>query len=271
VNETVSNQVRQIPIAALMPDLSQPRKSFPQEELQRFAASIKEVGVLQPLRVKWDEQCQMYVIVNGGTRYLAGKLVGLTELPCVVVDGIDDEVTTLTEQLIENVVRHDLNPIDEARALQRLKALKGCTSKALAEIGFSGAAITKAEALLKLALEVQDLVASGQLAGETAYMISRLPDEQEQRELAHAIVTQHLPRQAVAELVQAKVGKRNVRTPKGRVSCKLDGGVSVTVSTADALTWDGLLDALDSVRKQAKKLADKGDPVSALARVLRAS
>ena len=150
----------------------------------------------------------------------------------------------------------------------------GTVSKALVEeYGFSGAAISKAEALLSLPPDLQDLIGSGpgQIAAATGYELSRLPDEQSQRELAQAVVAKHLPRDAVAEAVRNRVGKRNVAPKTGRLSCKLDGGISVTVSSGEPLTFDALLTALDHLRKQAKKLCEDGKEVSALARLLRAS
>jgi ParB family transcriptional regulator, chromosome partitioning protein len=266
-------QVMMIALAELIPDPSQPRKTFVDEEIQRLAVSIAARGVLQPLRVMRDEQRQVWVIQTGESRWRAAKLAGLTHVPCLPVAMLE-EVDKLADRLTENDVRHDLQPMEAARALARLKALKGCNSKTLVEeYGFSGAAISKAEALLSLPPDIQELVGSGpgQIAPATGYELSRLPDEQSQRELAHAVVARHLPRHAVVEAVQSKVGKRNVAPKAGRLSCKLDGGISVTVSSADTLTWDDLLTALDHIRKQAKKLYDDGKEVSALARVLRAS
>jgi ParB family transcriptional regulator, chromosome partitioning protein len=268
-----ATQVLMIALAELIPDPSQPRKTFVEEELQRLATSIAARGVLQPLRVIRDEQRQAWVILTGESRFRAAKLAGLPSVPCLPVGELS-ELDRLADRLTENDCRHDLLPIESARALARLKALKGCNSKALAEeYGFSPAAISKAEALLSLPADLQDLVGSapGQIAPATAYELSRLPDEQSQRELAGAVVARNLPRHAVAEAVQARVGKRAVKPKLGRLSCQLEGGICVTVNSADALTWDGLLTALDHLRKQARKLYDDGKEVSALARVLRAS
>jgi ParB family chromosome partitioning protein len=274
VTLTGGTQVLSIALAELMPDPSQPRKTFLDDEINRLAASIAARGVLQPLRVIRDEQRGVWVILTGESRYRAAKLAGLTSVPCLPVAGGLAEVDRLADQLTENDVRHDLQPMEAARALARLKALKGCNSKTLVEeYGFSGAAISKAEALLSLPADLQELVGSGpgQIAPASAYELSRLPDEESQRELAHAVVAKHMPRDAVAEAVRGRVGKRNVAPKAGRLSCKLDGGISVTVSSGEPLTWEDLLTALDHLKKQAKKLCDDGKEVSALARLLRAS
>ena len=214
-------QVLMIALAELIPDPSQPRKTFPDEEIQRLAASIAARGVLQPLRVIRDEQRQVWVILTGESRYRAAKLAGLQAVPCIPVAGELSEVEKLADRLTENDVRHDLQPMEAARALARLKALKGCTAKVLVEeYGFSGAAISKAEALLSLPPDIQELVGSGpgQIAPATGYEISRLPDEQSQRVLAHDVIAKHLPRDTVAEAVRGRIGKRNVTPKAGRLN-----------------------------------------------------
>ncbi len=272
---TAATQVLNLALdTELIPDPSQPRKTFLDEEIQRLAASIRARGVLQPLRVMRDEQRQVWVILTGESRFRAAKLAGLSTVPCVPVVGELSEVEKLADRLTENDVRHDLHPLETARALGRLKALKGCNSKTLVEeYGFSGAAISKAEALLSLPPDIQELIGSGpgQIAPATAYELSRLPDEQSQRELAQAVVAKRLSRDAAADLVRGSIGKRNVTPKAGRLSVKLDGGISVTVSSGEPLTWENLLTSLDALRKQAKRLYDDGKEVSALARILRAS
>ena len=250
-----SQQVLNLAFAELMPDPSQPRKTFVDEEIQRLAASIAARGVLQPLRVIRDEQRQVWVILTGESRYRAAKLAGLQSVPCLPVAGELSEVEKLADRLTENDVRHDLPAMEAARALARLKALKGCNSKALVEeYGFSGAAISKAEALLTLPEDLQALVGSGpgQIAPASAYEISRLPTEEGQRSLAQEVMAKRLPRQAVVEAVQEEVGKRNTTSTADRITCKVDG-ISVTVSSGKPLKWESLLAALDRFKRQAKK------------------
>ncbi len=268
---TATTQVLHLALDELFPDPSQPRKSFVEAEIERLAASIAARGVLQPLRVFRDQQRGMWVILTGESRWRAAKRAGLQTVPCLAVEELS-EADRLADRLTENDLRHDLPPIETARALARLKALKGCNSKALVEeYGFSPAAISRAEALLSLPADLQELIGSGpgQIAATVGCELSRLPDAGSQRELAHAVVAKRMPRHAVAEAVQARVGKKAVAPRSGRLSCKLDGGVSVTVSSAEALTWDRLLAVLDRLRKQAKKCCDEGKEVSALARVMR--
>jgi ParB family chromosome partitioning protein len=274
VTSSLGNQVLNIALDELMPDPSQPRKQFLDEEIKRLAASIAARGILQPLRVIRDEQRQVWLIVTGESRYRASRLVpGLTTVPCLPVTGDLSEAELLADRLTENDCRNELTPMEMAHAIARLKAIKMCSSKALVdEYGFSGAAISKAEAMLTLPPDIQELIGSGpgQIAPATAYELSRLPTEGSQRELAHEVIAKHLPRQAVVEAVQAKVGKRNIVPRQGRLSCKHDG-VSITLSSGKPLDWESIISTFDHIRKQAKKLAEEGKEVTALSKVLRSS
>ena len=265
-------QVLMLAIDYLMPDPSQPRKSFDDDEIERLAASIAARGVLMPLRVLWDAERKCWLIVTGESRWRASRFAGMTHLPCIPVEGQPDEADLLADRIIENSCRADLKPLDFARAVVKLKALKGLSSQTLAkELGITGGTLTKAESLLTLPEDIQTMVDDGRVPETAAYELSRLPDEQSQRELAHAIASGHMNRDQAADVVRGRVGKRNIKPKAGRLSCKLDGGMTVTVSSGQALNFDDLLSALDHIRKQAKKLSDEGKDVAALARALRAS
>jgi ParB family chromosome partitioning protein len=265
-------QLLELTIDQLMPDPNQPRKTFLQDEIERLAASMIARGVLTPLRVMQDAERQLYLIATGESRFRAAKLAGLKHLPCIVIDGKPDEADLLADRIIENHCRRDLRPLELARALAKLKALKKCTSQALAaELGISGAAITRAESLLSLPEAIQDLVDSGQVPESAAYEISRLPDEPAQHELAQSVAAGRMKRDAVAEAVRNRIGRKQTVPKASRLACKLDGGISITVSAGQPLTWDELLSALDHIRKQARKLCDGGKEVTALAKSLQGS
>jgi ParB family transcriptional regulator, chromosome partitioning protein len=270
----MSERFLEIAVEKLMADPSQPRKTFIEAEISRLADSIRARGILQPLRVLRDDSRQAFLILTGECRWRAARQAGLTQVPCLVIDGELDEVDKLADQLSENGVRHDLTPMEEAAALARLKALKGCNSKALVdEYGFSAASITRMESLLRLTPDVQAMVGTGpgMVPPSAAYEISRLDDRQAQLELAHAVAARRISRDAVAETVRSRIGRKNVKPKAARLPLRLDGGISVTVSAGQPLTWDDLLSALDHIRKQAKKLYDDGKDITALARLLRAS
>ena len=266
----MTQQLHDIELDKLMPDPAQPRKSFIREELDRLAASIKARGVLMPLRVLWDEERQCWRIITGESRWRAARIAGLTTVPCIAVEGNPDEEDILADQIVENSVRKGLRPIEEARAFAKLKALRRSSSKDLAEeLGISNASITRVESLLSLPEDIQAMVDDGRIPESAAYELSRLPDEQGQRELALGVAAKRLNRDQVADVVRSKVGKKNVRPKASRISWKPERGPSITVAAQDAMSLDELIDSLAQLQRQAKRALDKGMDVVGFARSLR--
>ena len=264
-------KILSVAVEELLPDPTQPRKTFLPEEIERLAASIRARGILMPLRILRDEKRGCWLIVTGESRYRAARQAGLKAVPCIVVDGQPDEADLLADRVIENNVRHDLSAMDLARALAKLKLLKKCTSQQLAkELGISAAAITRAEALLSLPDDVQAMVESRAVPESTAYEISRMPDQESQRELAAAVADRRLKRDAVADAVRSRIGKRAIKPKDGRLVCRLGGGLSISFSANESLDWTTLIEAVDRIRREARKLSDNGSEVQALARSLRA-
>lgn len=257
----------------LMPDPAQPRKTFLTDEIERLAASIKARGLLQPLRVTpFDEAGGMYLIVTGESRWRAARLAGLAQVPCLLVEGQINEADLLADRIVENECRRNLLPIEFARSLARLKSLKKCSGQELAaELGITAASISRAESLLTLPETIQGMVDDGRVPESAGYEIARLGDEAAQLELAHAVAGKRMTRDQVAATVRQKVGARIARPRASRLACQLDGGVCVTVSAAQALTWDDFNAAIEQIRKTAKRLCDGGKEVTELARALRAS
>ena len=115
-----------IPIERIRPDPDQPRKFIDQVRLQELASSIKEHGILQPISVEWveDPKGGFYKIISGERRYQASLTVGVTEMPCIVQSDINSQ-KRYAQQLIENLQREDLSPIDKASALLECKERLG--------------------------------------------------------------------------------------------------------------------------------------------------
>jgi ParB family chromosome partitioning protein len=114
---TLLDNALYIDISLIVPNPNQPRQHFKQSSLEELAESIKERGVLQPIRVR--PSGNEYVIITGERRWKASKIAGLTEMPCIVVNQEDNEV--YIDALIENIQREDLNPIDRANGLSELR------------------------------------------------------------------------------------------------------------------------------------------------------
>jgi ParB family chromosome partitioning protein len=218
-----------IPLDRIARDEAQPREEFEPESLRRLADSLKARGQLQPVRVRWDEGRGVYVIIAGERRWRAAMMAGLPTLSCVVADGPTDPAGLLAAQLVENALREDLRPVEQARAYRRLMDANGWTSRQVAaELNVSQAAVVKALALLDLPGDVQDRVEQGELAPSAAYEVAKLPAADQAR-VAEAVVGEGLTRDEVADLVKAVRAKRPAPAARpGPVTMDVGEGV-VTV------------------------------------------
>jgi ParB family chromosome partitioning protein len=147
---------------------AQTREIFEESSLQRLAASLKEYGQLQPIRVRWDEQRGLYVIIAGERRWRAARLAGLPTIDCVVAEGLD-AATILCEQVIENALREDLQPIERARAFKCVMDQNGWTHTQLAEqLHIHQGTVSRSIALLDLDSDTQHAVDAGELTASAA-------------------------------------------------------------------------------------------------------
>ena len=162
-----------VPTSTIRPNPQQPRTTFDDEALQGLAASIREVGILQPIVVRQD--VDDYVLVAGERRWRAAQLAELTEVPALVRDG--DETSSLTEALIENIQREDLSPLEEAAAYQQLQEDFGLTHAEIGQrVGKSRAAISNALRLLSLPAGIQTLMVDGRLSAGHSRALLGLED-----------------------------------------------------------------------------------------------
>ena len=118
IQEQNQKQALDVDIASIKPNPYQPRRVFDAEKLQELAASIKEFGVVQPLVVR--QKGQSYELVAGERRLRAATMAGLTTVPAIIKEY--DDIKMMEIALVENIQRHDLNPIEEAQGLRRLMA-----------------------------------------------------------------------------------------------------------------------------------------------------
>jgi ParB family chromosome partitioning protein len=206
-----SQNAAEIPVDRIERAQEQPREDFNQEGLERLAQSLKTRGQLQPIRVRWDEGRGIYVIVCGERRWRAARMAGLSTLSCVIMDRPAEPGELLALQLIENALREDLRPIEQARAYKALMELHSWSARQLAaELVINPATVTRALALLELPTSVQDRVEEGSLAPATAYEVSKVDDPATQAQVAQVALDEGLKRSEVAELVQAVKARRPV-------------------------------------------------------------
>ena len=182
--------VLEVPISQIEPNPFQPRNHFDEESLAGLTASIRELGVLQPVLVR-ELGSERYALIAGERRWRAAKRAGLQYLPVIVRD-VSDELT-LQHALVENLHRDDLNPLEEAAAYQQLIEDFNMTQEAVAQrIGKSRSAIANLLRLFQLPPQVQRLVADGQVSAGHAKAILGTPDRSFQEALARRIASEGL-------------------------------------------------------------------------------
>lgn len=158
----------------LIPNRSQPRVDFNENELAALADSIRENGILQPINVR---KCGVnYEIVSGERRFRAAKLCGLEEVPCIVIDADDERSAVLA--LIENIQRRDLSYFEEALAIERLIKFYGLTQEdAAARLGKAQSTIANKLRLLKFSDAERHLLIKGNVTERQARALVRIDDE----------------------------------------------------------------------------------------------
>lgn len=184
----------------------QPRCNFDEEKLQELAASIKEFGVVQPVVVR--KKGRSYELVAGERRLRAAGLAGLTKMPAIVKDYDDAKMMEIA--LIENIQRHDLNPIEEAQGLRRLMQEFKLTQEQTAEkVGRSRSAVTNILRLLNLPEQVQKQIINGVLTMGQAKQLLGLPKQEQMCEVAEAIIANGWSSRMTEEVVRKlKEGKK---------------------------------------------------------------
>ena len=198
------SEVTQIPLSALFPNPSQPRRHFDKEALEELAASIRAQGIIQPLLVRPKSNSDNYEIVAGERRWRAAKLAGLGQVPVLVRNLSDEEV--MAAALIENLQREDLNPIEEAQALQALREQCRLTQEELAvRLGKSRPAIANALRLLQLSPQAQEDLQHGRMNAGHARTLLSISELEAQEQLRLAILQRQLTvREAEAAATQWK-------------------------------------------------------------------
>ena len=177
--------VRDVPISDIDPSQSQPRKAFDAETLEQLAESIRQKGLLQPILVV--KEGLRYRIIAGERRYRACRLAGLQSIPCLIRDF--DESEQLEAALIENIQRENLNPIEEAQAIQSLMDHFDYTQEEAARrLGKSRPAIANQLRLLSLPEAIRKMVVSGDLSAGHARVLAGISPESRQLELAHLCI-----------------------------------------------------------------------------------
>ena len=199
--------VQEVPISKIEPNPYQPRNHFDEESLAGLTASIRELGVLQPILVR-ELTPDRYALIAGERRWRAAKRAGLQHIPIIVRD-VSDELTLQTA-LVENLHRDDLNPLEEAAAYQQLIEDFNMTQEAVAHrVGKSRSAVANLLRLFQLPPQVQRLVADGQVSAGHAKAILGTPDRAFQEALARRVASEGLTVRETEEAVRQRQGRHS--------------------------------------------------------------
>jgi ParB family chromosome partitioning protein len=262
-------------IDRIVPDPDQPRKEFSDDAIERLAASLLKHGQLMPIRVRWNPTIGKWVVISGERRYRAATRAGLKTVACVFAEDGLSPSEILQEQIVENLLREDLKPIEQARAYRQLMDLHGWTAKELAgELQVSQGAVSKSLSLLTLPVELQEQVDQGSIPATAAYEVAKVEDQDVQREIARRIVDEDLTRDAAAEVVREAAGKparsggsnstakgkgRGVQPGRGSVRVFKAGGAKVAITfPRKTVREEEVVAALEDALEQAR--ASIGNP-----------
>ena len=214
--ESPTSNVQELPIGSIVANPRQPRKAFDDNTLRDLAQSLKRSGVLQPVIVR--RHGQQFQIVVGERRWRAAGMAGMSHIPAVVREATDAE--TLELALVENLLREDLNPMEEAEAYQRLLGEFDWTQEDLGErVGKDRSSVANFLRLLKLPELIQDDLRAGRLTMGHARALLSLDSPAEQLKLRSEILTHSWSVRTTEAGVQRK--QRHVARRAGRRSAEL--------------------------------------------------
>ncbi len=209
-SETVIADRDEVLLSAIKPNPKQPRTVFDEDGLKELAASIKEVGLLQPPVVR-KSGAGTYELIMGERRVRAAKLAGLTSIPVIIRQTPDNEL--LREAILENIHRSQLNALEEAAAYNQLLTDFGYTHEELAtKLGKSRPLISNTIRLLNLPPSVQRRVAAGTISAGHARALLGLADQYEIEKLANRIVAEGLSVRATEEIISLGGKSQSTKT-----------------------------------------------------------
>ena len=185
-----SQDVLEIELDHILPNRFQPRRHFPEDELEQLADSLRQNGLLQPIVVRRKGD-GLYELISGERRWRAAELAGLGTIKALVRNCSDDEAMALA--LIENLQRDDLNPMETAHAYHRMATEFGMTQDVIAQrVGRERSSVANLLRLLNLPEEVQQMVAAGTLSAGHAKVLLGIHAAEAQVRLAREIVDRQL-------------------------------------------------------------------------------
>ena len=202
VAQASDSVLREVPVEQVRPNPHQPRRHFDEDTLSSLSASVRELGVLQPVLVRQGPS-GTFELIAGERRWRAAKRAGLATIPCIVRAA--DDTASLEAAVVENLHRQDLNPMEEAAAYQQLIEDFQLTHDQVAtRVGKSRVSISNTLRLFQLPASIQKQVSEAQLSAGHARALLGTPDRAFQESLARRVVQEGLSVRSVEEAVRAR-------------------------------------------------------------------
>ena len=238
-----------IRIDQVIPDPAQPRSEFPEEAVNQLAMSIKQKGQLAPIHVRWSADAEKWIIVSGERRWRAARIAKLETIECRFDESDFTKAEILEQQMIENLLREDLSPIEQARGFSALMDLYDWNGKQVAEaLRVPASTVSRALALLDLPEDMQANVDSGELAARSAYEISKLDDVRIQRDLASKSSNGMTLRETQETVKRHRSKKKSARKSNTKLDFFAENGWRITAYPPkgnDRRTYHDLREAID--------------------------
>ena len=250
----------------------QVRRTFNDESIAELATSIRSVGLQHPLLCR--KTGGRLVLIDGERRWRACVSLKWTSVPVTVLGEEMSEAESVARQLVCNLQREDLNPLDRAEGLRALMEHASLTTEEAARrLGMSSAAVTRSLAILKLPEELRAKVADGNIPADAAYQLSRVADEGEQADLAEQVASKRLTRDALAQRVR-KAPKAKPSTKPGPRRHTLTAGNDRSIILAGSgwhrdLGIDELIECLEQLVARSKKASKQGLSLSTFTNTLK--
>jgi ParB family transcriptional regulator, chromosome partitioning protein len=215
---TEGDSLLEVGVGDIEPNPNQPRKSFSSTALDELAASIRASGIIQPVVVR--KQGAGYQLVAGERRWRAARQAGLDRIPAIVREVTDAESLELA--LVENLLREDLNPMEEAEAFDKLLVRFGCTQEELAQrVGKERSSIANALRLLRLPIAIQDDLRAARLTMGHARALLALTTPGEQLKLRDDILAHDWTVRTTEDTVRTATAGRPPRPKQRRRSVEM--------------------------------------------------
>jgi len=223
-------RLEELPVGSIIPNPHQPRVHFDEESLAELAASVREIGVLQPVLVRPGAEDGTYELIAGERRWRAARRAGLAVIPAIV--RTTDDLGSVERALVENLHRQDLTALEEASAYQQLVEDFSLTHEQVASrVGKSRSAVTNTLRLLSLPPAIQALLADGRLSAGHAKALLGSPDRAFQEQLARRAAADSWSVRMLEEAVRDRGGAEALEAAESVTSKRVGDGAGLTPAT----------------------------------------